>query len=102
MEKIIKNCRGVKKCNDGVNRGDKENQRNNFIPLLGFKENDIYQIKDYSIMLKIINVLPNEIINEQYKVDKYFIDLVLPAHKLRIEIDEFGLMIRSEAEEKKK
>ena len=30
MEKIIKNCRGVKKCNDGVNRGDKENQRNNF------------------------------------------------------------------------
>ena len=25
-EKIIKNCRGVKKCNDGVNRSDKENQ----------------------------------------------------------------------------
>ena len=27
IEKIIKNCRGVKKCNDGVNRSDKEDQR---------------------------------------------------------------------------
>ena len=26
MEKIVKNCRGVKKCNDGVNRLDKEDQ----------------------------------------------------------------------------
>ena len=30
MEKIIKNCRGVKKCNDGVNRLDKEDQRQKF------------------------------------------------------------------------
>ena len=30
MEKIIKNCRGVKKCNDGVNRLDKEDQRRDF------------------------------------------------------------------------
>ena len=27
MEKIIKNCRGVKKCNDGLNRLDKEGRR---------------------------------------------------------------------------
>ena len=36
MEKIIKNCRGVKKCNDGVNRLDKEDQRRDFRVLLGF------------------------------------------------------------------
>ena len=27
MEKIIKNCRGVRKCNDGLNRLDKEGRR---------------------------------------------------------------------------
>ena len=42
MEKIIKNCSGVKKCNDGVNRLDKEDQRRDFRILLGFKENEIY------------------------------------------------------------
>ena len=26
MEKVIKNCRGVKKCNNGVDRSDKEKQ----------------------------------------------------------------------------
>ena len=33
-------------------------------------------------MLKIKKVFPNEIINEEYKVDKYFIDLVFSLHKL--------------------
>ena len=28
--KIIKNCRGAKKCNDGINRMKKEEQRDNF------------------------------------------------------------------------
>ena len=37
-EKIIKNCRGVKKCNDGVNRSDKEKPRESFRQLLGFKK----------------------------------------------------------------
>ena len=27
MEKIIKNCRGVKKCNDGVDRLDKRRSK---------------------------------------------------------------------------
>ena len=27
MEKIINSCRGVKQCNDGVNRLEKEKQR---------------------------------------------------------------------------
>ena len=34
---IAKIIRGVKRCNDGVNRLDKENQRVNFKILLGFK-----------------------------------------------------------------
>ena len=46
MEKIIKNCRGLKKCNDGVNRMKKTNERDNFRMLLGFKENDIFQTKE--------------------------------------------------------
>ena len=41
MEKIMKNCRGVKKSNDGVNRIEKKSQRENFRLLLGIKENDI-------------------------------------------------------------
>ena len=31
MEKIIKNCGGVKKCNDGVNRMKKKIQRRCYI-----------------------------------------------------------------------
>ena len=53
MEKIIKNCRGVKGCNDGINKTEKENQRENFRALSGFKENDIYELKEYSITKKI-------------------------------------------------
>ena len=44
MEKIIKNCRGVRKCNDGTNRMKKEEQRDNFRSLLGFKEHDIMKV----------------------------------------------------------
>ena len=53
IEKIIKNCRGVKKCNDGVDRLDKEDQRQNFRILLDFKENEIYERKEYSIVKRI-------------------------------------------------
>ena len=38
MEKIIKNCRRVKKCNDGVDRLDKEDQRRDFRILLVLKK----------------------------------------------------------------
>ena len=41
MEKIIKRCRGVKQCNNEVNRLEKEKQRENFRSILGFKEHDI-------------------------------------------------------------
>ena len=53
MESIIKNCRGVKKYDDGVSRLDKEDQRQNFRILLGFKENEIYERKEYSIVKRI-------------------------------------------------
>ena len=46
MEKIIKNCRGVKQCNNGVNRLEKEKQRENFRTILGFKEHDIMKVTE--------------------------------------------------------
>ena len=45
IEKIIKNCKYVKKCNDGINKTQKESQRKNFRSLLGFKENGTFQSK---------------------------------------------------------
>ena len=45
MEKIIQNCRGVKKCSDGINRIEKEKRRENFRVTLGFKEHDIMLTK---------------------------------------------------------
>ena len=101
MEKIIKNCRGVKKCNDGLNRLDKEDQRQNFRVLLGFKENEIYDRKEYS-NVKRIKKISKKIITEQYRVEKYFIDLFFPAHKLEIKIDENGHLDRSEIKEQKR
>ena len=89
-EKIIKNCRGVKRCNDGINRLDKEKQRENFRQLLGFKENEIFERKEYSIVKRIRKVFKNQILNEQYRVKNIFIDLVFSEHKLGIEIDENG------------
>ena len=49
MKKIIKNCKGVKKCNDGINRMQKDKEEKDFRIILGFKENHIYERKEYSI-----------------------------------------------------
>ena len=38
----------------------------------------------------------------QYTVDKYFIDLVFPVHKLGIEIDENGHTDRSDMKQRKR
>ena len=46
------------------------NQRENFRSVLGFKEIDIYQSKEYSTLLKIKKVFPNEIKNDQCRVNK--------------------------------
>ena len=53
MEKVIKNCRGGKQYNDNITRLNKEKQRENFRQLLGFKENGIYETKEYSIVKQI-------------------------------------------------
>ena len=100
MDKIIKNCRGVKKCNDGVNRIEKEKQRENFRAALGFEEHGIMITKEYSTKLKIKKMFPKEIIEEQYKVLGYFIGLAFRAHKLGLEVDENGHIDRSEDEQK--
>ena len=102
MERIIKNYRAVKKCNDGVNRTEKRNQREDFRIILGLKENSIYESKEYSIVKNIKKIFPNEIINEQYRIKKHFIDLVSLVQKLRIEIDENEHLDRSKSEEKKR
>ena len=64
---------------------EKSKQREHFRILLGFKENDIYDSKEYSVK-KIRKVFSNEIITEEYKVQKYFIDLVFPVHKLELRL----------------
>ena len=46
IEKITKNCRGVKECKNDINRKEKEKQRDNFRILLGFRENDIFFTKE--------------------------------------------------------
>ena len=75
-EQIIKNCRGVKKSNDGVNRFDQEKQREIFRQLLGFKENEVFESKEYSITKKIKKIFKIQKIINQYRVEKYFIDLL--------------------------
>ena len=47
-------------------------------------------------------IFSNEIINEQYKVNKYFIDLIFCVHKFGIEIDENGHTHRPRAGEEKR
>ena len=71
MEEVIKKCRGVKQCNDDITRLDKEKQRNNFRQLLGFKENQIFETIEYSIVKQIKKVFKRQKIIDQYKVDKY-------------------------------
>ena len=69
---------------------------------MGFKENEIYESKEYSIIKKIRKMFKSEIINEQYRVDKYFIDLVFPTDRLGMEIDENGHFDRAETKERKR
>ena len=102
MEKVIKSCRGVKKSNYDLNKLAKENQRENFRQLLGFKENELYESKKHSVLKKIRKVFKNQIMHGQHKVSKCYIDLVFPEHKLGIETDENGYTNRSETKEKKR
>ena len=87
MEEVIKNCRRVKQGSDDITILGKEKQRNNFRQFLGFKENQIFETKEYSIVKQIKKVFKRQKIIDQYRVEKCFIDSFLPAHNLGIEID---------------
>ena len=103
MEKIIKNSRGVKKCNDGINRMEKERQKDNFRTLSGFKENDIMSKEVCAIASQIHQVFANEKIKpQQFVLNKYYIDYYFPEHKLAVEIDEKAHLDRNEDQDKKR
>ena len=55
---------------------------------MGFKENEIYESKEYSIVKQIKKVFKKQKIIDQYRVEQYFIDLFFPVHSLGIEIGE--------------
>ena len=95
-EKIIKNCRGVKKCKDGSNKDAKEKQRQNFRVLLGFNERDIFLTKAQSVVDKILETFSREEIFRQYSVLNYKIDLYFVKYNLAVEIDENGHVDRDD------
>ena len=90
MEKKIKSCRGVKQCNDGVNRLEKEKQREHFRTILGFKEHDIMKVTDKATLDPIKNAFMGENIQTHYRVLGYEImsNLYFHDYKLTVEIDE--------------
>ena len=90
IERIVKNCRGVKKCKNDINRGEKEKQRENSRILLSFKENNIYLTKEQSVLKPIMEVFEEENMQTQYSVLGYKIDLYFHDHKLAVEIGEKG------------
>ena len=53
-------------------------------------------------MKRIKKIFKKQTIIEQYRVEKYFIDLFFPVHKLAVEIDENGHLGRSEIKEQKR
>ena len=88
MEKIIKSCREVKQCNDGVNRLEKEKQRENFRTILGFKEYEIMIATEKTTLDSIKNAFEGENIQIHYRVLGYETDIYFHDYKLAVEIDE--------------
>ena len=98
-EKIIKNCRGVKKNRDNSNKSDKEKQRQNFRSLLGSNEHDIFLTKEQSIINKLLETFSKEKILLQHLVLGYKIDAYFVKYKLAIEIDEYNHESRDDQKE---
>ena len=98
-EKIIENCRRVKKTKYNLSRTRREDQRQNFRLLLGFAKHDLFLTKEQSIINKLLEAFSREEISLQhfvlreeislqrfvlgYKIDAYFVK-----YKLAVEIDE--------------
>ena len=87
-EKIIKNCRGVKKIKDGADRRDRERQKQNFRVILGLKEHDISLTKEQSVLNKLLETFSREEISLQHFVLGYKIDAYFVKYRLAVEIDE--------------
>ena len=87
-KKMIKNCRGVKKCNDGINRMKKEEQRENVRSLLRFKEHDIMKAIEKTTLESLRDTFEGENIQTHYKVFGHEIDLYSYDYKIAVEIDE--------------
>ena len=86
-ETIIKSCRGVKQCN-GVNRLEKEKQRENFRTTLGFKEHDIMKVTENRTLDPNKNAFEGKNIQTHYRVLEYEIDIYFHDYKLAVEIYE--------------
>ena len=87
-EKIIKNCRGVKKTRDGTNKSNTERQRQDFRLLLGFAEHDLFLTKEQRVLNKLLETFSREEISLQHFVLGYKIDAYFVKYKLAIEINE--------------
>ena len=90
MDKVIKNCRGVKNYNDEINRIEKEKQRENFRATLGFTEHDIMLTKEQSVLKSIMDTFEGENMKTQYSVLGYKIHVYFHDYKLAVEVDEKG------------
>ena len=88
MEKISKSRRGVKQCNDGVNRLEKEKQREHFRTISGFKEYDIMNVTEKTTLDSIKNIFEGENIQTHYRVLGYEIDIYFHDYKRAVQIDE--------------
>ena len=66
----------------------KEEQRENFRSLLGFKEHDIIKVIQKTTLESLSDTIEGENIQTHYKVLGYEIDLYFHDCKLTVEIDE--------------
>ena len=88
MDKINKSCRGVKPCNDRVNRLEKGKQRENFRTILDFKKHDIMKVTEKTRLDSIKNEFEVENIQTHYRFLGYEIDIYFHDYKLAVPIDE--------------
>ena len=90
MERIIRNCKRENECKNDINREEKEKQRKKFRIFLGFRGNDLFLTKKYSVLKSIMDIFEGENMQTQYNVSGYKIDLCFHDYRLAIQIDGKG------------
>ena len=93
MEKKIKDFRGVKQSSDGLKRLYKENQRQNFRELLDFKENQIFETKEYSIIKQIKKVFIRHKILINLKLTNILLIFIFLHIFCELKLMKMGIMI---------